>query len=161
MFKKLMAVFIIFGCIATLLTGCAKSADDASEGSRGEMSVLTVPELRTAIEDILTSASKGSGNTLAVIGGFSDKLDAIKTESDAIKDKSDGIYKKIAPDEPVVVENLQNIRAALDEKLSVVKEAKNERDIDKLKTALDALLVEIEAYGAYLDTIATNMEASA
>lgn len=160
MHRKNITVFITLVCIATLLTACTRNGEEASIGSNGEAR-LDVLELRLAIEKILTTASKGSGNPMAEIGGFSDKLDAIKTESNAIKEKSDGIYDKIASDDTGVAENLEAIRKALDEKMSAVKAAKGEKDINKLKPALNALLTEIEAYGAYLDTVAENMDAIA
>lgn len=160
--KKLLTLLLI-PVTVLLFTSCnAKSTEQNSDYQTDlkikELSYSDTVTLLSEINEILTAASKGAGNPLSKIGGFSEELDTIKSMSDSIitdvEQMIDAIDEK--EDSAVLYDNSINIamyHKNFETKLSEVKKAKQDTDISSLKSYLSEMIELIEEYQVFLDEL--------
>lgn len=158
--KKIIILQLVF-IILLIFSGCSKepvesNAADDTEQEKLEFNYSDTLLMMSEINEILTAASKGAGNPLAEIGGFSDELETIKIKSDDVITYVEQMIDSLDEEEDgtILTDNSKSIfeyRNNFESKLSEVKVAKKNTDISAVKTHLAEMIVLIDEYQAFLN----------
>ncbi|GLC31763.1 hypothetical protein [Clostridium omnivorum] len=165
---------IIFSTIIIVGVGCYfiasgtlhKNHTSVTENSIENKQYDKVSEICSAyteISNLLSKSSKGSENNMAKFLGLSDILNSIADEASTAISKSEDITVLIknCKDEgklEIYNKDIQSFKDNFARKSDIIKNAKQDRNVDNLTQALKDMLQLVNEYNSYLDKVLDEMK---